>query len=152
MKKLLINNLMIFSFIITVVVYLIGKYYGFNTWILDQLNSLRLTLYATLAQIMGALAGIVIAGLAILLTVEKSYYMKILQKSKFYGEIFETFVNAIRRLLLGTGICIIALILDKDNNSNVFLTYLVFWAVFISTTSLLKCVWVLKNVIKLQIK
>lgn len=152
MKKLITNNLIIYSIILLLIIYFIGNYYGLNTSLLKQLNGLRVTLYATLAQIMGALAGIVIAGLAILLTVEKSYYMKILQKSKFYDEIFETFVIAIKRLLLGTGICIIALVLDKDDNSNIFLTYLVFWAVFLSTISLLKCVWVLKNVIKLQIK
>lgn len=152
MKKFLKNDATIVSLIIAIIVYVIGEYYGLNIYLLKQLNTLRVTLYATLAQIMGALAGIVIAGLAILLTVEKSYYMRILQKSKFYGDVFETFVVAIKKLLLGTGICIIALIFDTDKNSNVFLTYLVFWVVFISTISLLKCVWVLKNVIKLQIK
>lgn len=56
--------------IVFIIIFFVGNYNGFNELVIKQLCGLRSTLYATLAQIMGALLGIVIAGLAILLTTD----------------------------------------------------------------------------------
>ena len=88
--------------IVFIIIFLVGNYYGFNELIIKQLCGLRSTLYATLAQIMGALLGIVIAGLAILLTMEKSSAMQILKKSPYYEELFNIFIIRCKRFALGT--------------------------------------------------
>lgn len=61
-------------------IFLLGDAIGYNRIIVSQLYGLRSTLYATLSQIMGTLLGIVITGLAILLTMEKSEPMRLLKK------------------------------------------------------------------------
>lgn len=78
--------------IVFIIIFFVGNYNGFNELVIKQLCGLRSTLYATLAQIMGALLGIVIAGLAILLTMEKSSAMQILKKSPYYEELFNIFI------------------------------------------------------------
>lgn len=88
MKQFLKYKESLILFIVFIILFLVGNYNGFNELIIKQLNGLRTTLYATLAQIMGALLGIVIAGLAILLTMEKSSAMQILKKSPYYEELF----------------------------------------------------------------
>lgn len=138
--------------IVTIIVYFCGNIFGFNNMIVAQLDGLRLSLYTTLAQIMGALLGIVIAGLAILLTMDKSTAMQLLKKSKYYEELFSIFISGITRLAIGTMICVIALIFDKDTEPHVWLSYIVLWSFLLASISLSRCIWVLKNVIKLQLK
>ena len=97
--------------IVFIIIFFVGKYNGFNELVIKQLCGLRSTLYATLAQIMGALLGIVIAGLAILLTMEKSSAMQILKKSPYYEELFNIFILSCKRLALGTLLCVVALVI-----------------------------------------
>ena len=101
---------------------------------------------------MGALLGIVIAGLAILLTMEKSSAMQILKKSPYYEELFNIFILSCKRLALGTLLCVVALVFDRDLGPQLWLSYSVLWCVILSSISMIRCIWVLKNVVKLQLK
>ena len=138
--------------IVFIIIFFVGNYNGFNELVIKQLCGLRSTLYATLAQIMGALLGIVIAGLAILLTMEKSSAMQILKKSPYYEELFNIFILSCKRLALGTLLCVVALVFDRDLDPQLWLSYGVLWCVILSSISMFRCIWVLKNVVKLQIK
>lgn len=138
--------------IVFIIIFFVGIYNGFNELVIKQLCGLRSTLYATLAQIMGALLGIVIAGLAILLTMEKSSAMQILKKSPYYEELFNIFILSCKRLALGTLLCVVALVFDRDLDPQLWLSYGVLWCVILSSISMFRCIWVLKNVVKLQIK
>lgn len=128
--------------IVFIIIFLVGNYYGFNELIIKQLCGLRSTLYATLAQIMGALLGIVIAGLAILLTMEKSSAMQILKKSPYYEELFNIFIISCKRLALGTLVCVVALVFDRDLDPQLWLSYGVLWCVILSSISMFRCIWV----------
>ena len=109
--------------IVFIIIFFVGNYNGFNELVIKQLCGLRSTLYATLAQIMGALLGIVIAGLAILLTMEKSSAMQILKKSPYYEELFNIFILSCKRLALGTLLCVVALVFDRDLDPQLWLSY-----------------------------
>ena len=152
MKQSLKYKESLILFIVFIILFLVGNYNGFNELIIKQLNGLRTTLYATLAQIMGALLGIVIAGLAILLTMEKSSAMQILKKSPYYEELFNIFILSCKRLALGTLLCVVALVFDRDLGPQLWLSYSVLWCVILSSISMIRCIWVLKNVVKLQLK
>ena len=118
--------------IVFIIIFFVGNYNGFNELVIKQLCGLRSTLYATLAQIMGALLGIVIAGLAILLTMEKSSAMQILKKSPYYEELFNIFILSCKRLALGTLLCVVALVFDRDLDPQLWLSYGVLWCVILS--------------------
>lgn len=152
MKQFLKYKESLILFIVFIILFLVGNYNGFNELIIKQLNGLRTTLYATLAQIMGALLGIVIAGLAILLTMEKSSAMQILKKSPYYEELFNIFILSCKRLALGTLLCVVALVFDRALGPQLWLSYSVLWCVILSSISMIRCIWVLKNVVKLQLK
>ena len=114
-------------------------------------KELRITFYVTVAQIMGTLVGIVIAGLTILLTMEKSTSMKILKKSPFYNELFGIFIICIKKLAISTGICIVLLIVDSANIPKLYCFYIVTYFCVNCSVSLWRCIWVLQNVVRLQI-
>ena len=114
-------------------------------------KSLRITLYATIAQIMGALLAIVIAGLTILLTMEKSTSMKLLKRSPFYKELFDIFLISINKFAIGTATSIFLMIIDSKSEAKIFCFYILLFMVVNCSVSVWRCIWILKNVIKLQI-
>lgn len=152
MKKFWYYNETVILLIISLVLYKITSCFGLNANISEILkDSLRITLYATLSQIMGALLGIGIAGLTILLTMEKSTSMKILKNSPYYNELFDIFLISIKKYAVGTVCCILMLIVDSNSEPKLYCFYFtVYWCVNCSI-SLYRCIWVLKNVIKIQI-
>ena len=133
-------------------IFLLGDAIGYNRIIVSQLYGLRSTVYASFSQKMGTLLGIVITGLAILLTMEKSEPMRLLKKSVHYKELFDIFISGCKRLATGTLLSLIALVIDSDLAPKLWLSYCVLWCVIITAIGLFRCMWVLKNVVRLQIK
>ena len=138
--------------ILVFVLWCFGYYAGYNKYVCDLSKEVLPTLYITLAQIMGTLSGIIMAGLAIFITMEKSDAMKLLKKSPFYFELFEIYLRCIKILFSGTIISLLALIFNNYDNFRDFAAYMVLGFVIISVINIKKCIWVLKNVIRIQMK
>lgn len=152
LNKIVMYHSNILVGIVVVILWCCGDCYGYSKYISDLSKEVLPTLYVTLAQIMGTLSGIIMAGLAIFLTMEKSDAMKLLKKSPFYLELFEIYLTCIKTLFLCTIISLTALIFNSYDNLRVFVTYIVIWSVIISIINVTKCIWVLKNVIRLQME
>lgn len=112
--------------------------------------TLRFSLYNTLVQIMSTLLGIIMAGLAILLTMDKSPAVQLITKSKFYPEIFSTYISCMYRLAFSTLVILLVMLLEGLSFMHFWNFFIVVWCVYITSYKMWKCIWILKNMVYLQ--
>lgn len=147
-KNFLIAEL-ILSIIIIVVAYYMINFLNLKTSLVLMVADIRQQLYGTIASVSGSLLGFVITGMSILLTMGESESIKRLKKSKHYPQIFKVYLSSGKFLALSTVLAITALIIDTNGTPKLWCTAFVGWAVLISVFRLLRCIWVLENMIGL---
>lgn len=139
---------LIFLMVMAVVLHL----FELDIFLYNATSNVLPTFYTTVAQILGALTGIVITGLSVLLTMEKSIKFRFVALSEYYKDIFYMFISCIERLALGTLLCTIALVLNEFNGIKVYTIYIVLWCIIISSVGMYRCISLLKDIIELQTK
>ena len=127
-------------------------FFGLDMCLYNAISNVLSTFYTTVAQILGALTGIVITGLSVLMTMEKSIKFRFVALSEYYKDIFYMFISCIERLALSTLLCTIALVLNEFNEVRVYTIYIVLWCILISSVGMYRCISLLKDIIELQTK
>lgn len=140
------------SLIFLVVMAVVLHLFELDIFLYNATSNVLPTFYTTVAQILGALTGIVITGLSVLLTMEKSIKFRFVALSEYYKDIFYMFISCIERLALGTLLCTIALVLNEFNGIKVYTIYIVLWCIIISSVGMYRCISLLKDIIELQTK
>lgn len=141
-----------FSIVITLFCIITVNIFDLIGFVQNILDGIRSTLYATIAQIAGSLLGFVIAGVSILLTMQKNENMKILECSNLYYQIFDVFISGSKILSVTTVIALLSMVFDNDKSYNYIFMYGTLWGIIISSFRTWRCLWILKHVIDLQIK
>lgn len=152
MKKLFDDFDAQISLVCLVIIVFLFNYCGLNALIYKATANVLPVFYTTVAQILGALTGIIITGLSVLLTMEKSIKLRFVALSEHYKKIFYMFIACIERLALSTLLCTIALVLNEFESIRLYTIYIVIWCILISSVGMKRCIWLLKNIIELQIK
>lgn len=152
MKKLFDDFDAQISLVCLVIIAFLFNYCGLNALIYKATAKVLPVFYTTVAQILGALTGIIITGLSVLLTMEKSIKLRFVALSEHYKKIFYMFIVCIERLALSTLLCTIALVLNEFESIRLYTIYIVIWCILISSVGMKRCIWLLKNIIELQIK
>lgn len=108
----------------------------------------RSAVYGTLATLDGALLGFVIATTAIVLAFAPSDQFEILRESVHYQTLWRTFTSTIRALALATAVAIVALLVDRDGNTNTLLMVLCAGTTVLAALRVWRSVWELEGTIK----
>ena len=155
LKQLWERDFLIFEFFLSVlltgIIVIVVYYFSLYCNIVQALDGIRASFYGTIAQIEGALLGFVIAGVSILLTMSESPAMKILKTSPYFRIIYDVFTNSAKYFAISTVTPLVAMLFDKDQAPNLYFTYLVVWCVIISILRLARCLWILNEIIEIQI-
>lgn len=140
----------VLSIVLTVAfLWLINKY-DLQDDVMNILNGSRSSLYGAIAGVAGSLLGFVITGLSILLVTGNSEGMRALRASMHYHQIFKVFLNTSKYLGLLVVLSLISLIIDRDNSPVLQMNLVVLWGVVIVTFRILRCLWVLENIIRIN--
>ncbi|MFZ7133118.1 MAG: hypothetical protein ACOWWR_12230 [Eubacteriales bacterium] len=122
--------------------------FGIHSNLIDPwLNSIRKDLYVTIASIAGALLGFAITAISIAIAFMNQERFEIIRKSKHHHTLYQVFFAAIKYLAITTVASIIGLIIDRDNNPQHWITYISIAGVLLSVVALVRCVWVLENIV-----
>ncbi len=129
--------------IFALVMEFVAKTNPIDTW----LYGIRKDLYVTIASISGALLGFAITAVSIAIAFIGHGRFEIIRKSVHYHTLYQVFLVAIKYLAVTTIVAIIGLILDRDSNPQHWVTYLNLLGVILSVIALIRCVWILENII-----
>jgi hypothetical protein len=125
------------------------EWWGGLSTVNDALADNRGQVYGVLASIFGALLGFAITTASIVLGFSSSDRLVIVRESRHYGTIWKVFFAAIRTTGLATVVALIGLIVDRDTEPTIAVMYVCFFATALASLRLMRCVWVLENVINL---
>ncbi|MDP1720944.1 MAG: hypothetical protein Q8L08_08130 [Candidatus Nanopelagicaceae bacterium] len=105
------------------------------------------TIYGTFVTLDGALLGFMIAATAIILGFAPSEQFELLRNSAHYSTMWKTLKSTIRVLGMTTVIAIIALLVDRDNHSNLFFIVLWVGSTLLAGMRIGRSLWILENTI-----
>jgi len=140
----------LFSIFLTLITLWLLDRYNMQDEVMNILKGSRSALYGAIAGVSGSLLGFVITGLSILLVTGNNAGMNALRSSKFYYQIFKVFLNTSKYLGLLVVLSLVSLIIDRDTAPLFEVNMLVLWGVIIVTFRILRCLWVLENIIKIN--
>ena len=118
-------------------------------WLNEVLTGQRHDIYITLASIFGALLGFTITTESIVLGYATNARLAIVREAKSHEQLWRIFMSAIRVLGFGTLLALIGLIMDSDVHPGWWCTYLTIFVVILASFRLMRCIWVLDNIIKI---
>ncbi|AWP26362.1 hypothetical protein [Paenibacillus sp. Cedars] len=137
----------VFSIVLTFLILWVINIYSLQDEVMNVLKGSRSALYGAIAGVAGSLLGFVITGLSILLVTGNSEGMNALRSSKYYYQIFKVFLNTSKYLGLLVVLSLVSLIIDRDAAPLFEVNMVVLWGVIIVTFRILRCLWVLENII-----
>lgn len=129
-----------------------SKYLGGEVLIQMLLWDRRVDIYGTFAGIFGALLGFIITSASIVLGYTENPKLKLVTGSKFYPQLWQVFTSNIRFLGLATGLFMLALVIDNDNNFVHPIFYINFWLFLLILIRLWRAFWVFENIIAIATK
>ncbi|MCP1309255.1 hypothetical protein [Paenibacillus tyrfis] len=138
---------LLLSIVVSVIILWVINKYSLQGEVMNVLKGSRSALYGAIAGVAGSLLGFVITGLSILLVTGNSSGMNALRSSKYYQQIFKVFLNTSKYLGLLVVLSLVSLIIDRDTAPLFELNMIVLWGVIIVTFRILRCLWVLENII-----
>ncbi|ADD02674.1 hypothetical protein TthWC1_1682 [Thermoanaerobacter thermohydrosulfuricus WC1] len=142
----------IFSVIVTLLFLYITKEFKYENAIINLFDGIRQQLYGTMTGFFGTLLGFIITGLSILITMSDNKKINVLKRSKYYIQVYKSFIYTSLYLALATVISLIGLVIDKDISPHLFYLYILFWSSIISFISIIRCIWILDRMIQLKIE
>ena len=150
-EKYFLTYELFFSIVIIAILYYLTFYLKLNLIIMSLLDQNRSVLYGTIASISGALLGFVITGISILFAMKESPALLLLKTSSHYKTVFIVFLSACRYLAINTVVSLFGLLIDKDSSPHIWFFFIVLWVSLISVFRLMRCIWVLEQMIKLSL-
>lgn len=142
MLKFYKNNFLLFELISSIVL-IIGVFIIFENEKVVFLQHLN-ALFPLMASIGSTILGFVITGLSIMTAFLETDPLKELKKTKHYKTIFDIYFSSITHFSILTVISIVGMIFPCR-----IIFYLIIWSTLISTLRLWRCVWILKQFIKI---
>ena len=127
--------------------FLWGEYWGGRAELQDLLHDRRSAVYGAFAAIAGSLLGFVLATASIVLGLSSSPRLKRVRESAAYRDLWKVFTSATKALGLATAVLLGALIFDRDASPKFWLLYLSAFTVAFAAIRLIRCIWVLEQVI-----
>jgi hypothetical protein len=115
------------------------------------LNQNRAAVYGALSALFGSLLGFVIAGVAIALPFVSDPKLALLRDSKQHVTLWKLFFAATRALAFATLVCLLALILERDNSPHMFLVTAVVFVSLWAAARLFRVVEVLEGMVWLMV-
>ncbi len=116
-------------------------------------NNFITTFYATIAAVFGALLGFSITSISILLPLTQGARFKKLRASSHYKTVFKIQYSTILFLGLTTLTSIIGILTNSDVQTfNVSLFALSTWLCLLSLNRIIRAVWILRWIVKIQIE
>jgi hypothetical protein len=95
------------------------------------------------------LLGFAITAESIVLGLWGSERLAVVRESKHYATLWRVFMATIRSLGLATGFCLLGLVFDRDGDPNRVILYLCFAASLLAVARLIRCIWILEQVVLL---
>lgn len=145
-----------YEFLLAVVVaaILVGivEFAGVKADVLDVLTGNRQALYVALASIFGALLGFTITTVSIIAAFMPSPALSLVRESRHHETLYQVFFNTIRVLAFATALPLIAMLMDRDADPRLWVSYLVLTVSLISVTRVARSIWALERVVTLAIK
>jgi uncharacterized membrane protein len=120
--------------------------WGETNFLCGALTDNRAPVYGAIATIAGSLLGFVITSVSILLGYVNTH-LGPLRNTAHYPTLWNTYKSGIKMLALTTLMAIVALIWDRDKSPQRFVMYGVLVASILSLLRLVRCIWILEQVI-----
>ena len=117
-----------------------------DSFVHETLWQKREAVYGTIAAVLGSLLGFVIAGMAIV--IGQARHLQFLKEANQLQNLFTVFRLAIYALGIGTSATIIALIIDGDSVSRLWIPGVVLWVTLLATARVWRAIWILKKIVK----
>lgn len=146
------NHYMIFSVLLTasaetaLVVW--GEKLGGRTLMAEVLDGNRSAVYGAFASIFGSLLGFVITAVSIVLGFSTSERLAIVRNSKHYPALWSSFTDTIKVMGGATIVSLVSLIMDRDKNHILILSYIESGVVILSVLLLCRSIWALERVVE----
>lgn len=147
-QNFLTCELVISLFVSLLAIYTIQSHWS-QTDASNWITSNKSQLYSLLANVSGTLLGFIITGISIILAFAESQKLKLLRESTQYKTIFMVYFSAIKYLALTTIMTILGLVID-NSTVEIYLLYLIIWLVVISSLRIWRCLWILKEIVKIM--
>jgi hypothetical protein len=141
-----------FAVLLTVAIFIWGNSFGGNAIINDALSDNRSELYSLLASLFGSLFGFVIAATSIVLGVANRPQLHLLRQNQYKDQLWDVLFSTMKLLGLATVIAVLGLLIDTENTPHIWLSYLTFGAIISVALRLIRCVWILENVVRIVAK
>ncbi len=146
-------NFLVFELAVAVVVSAVFviwvEVWGGRSIVENALAGNRAQVYGVVASIFGALLGFAITTASIVLGFASTERLAVVRESPHYGTVWKVFVSAIRWIGVATLVALIGLIIDRDRDPEIVVLYASVLTALIASLRLMRCVWVLENVIEL---
>jgi hypothetical protein len=114
------------------------------------LHDNRGSIYGTWASILGALLGFAIATESVVLGfVDRRRLSKLAESPRTYEQLWKVFMSSIRWLGVATFIAMLALVIDRNSEPNVWALYAVVGTGLIASFRVMRTVWILELVVRL---
>ena len=126
-----------------------ARFLGGDVQLEELLAGNRSEVYGTLASVFGALLGFTITAVSIVLGYAQSDRLTVVRESKHYPKLWAVFTAANKALALATLVALVGLVVDRDSTPAPVILYVMVFAVLLSSFRLLRCIWVLENVVKI---
>jgi hypothetical protein len=114
---------------------------------LDPTSEARRALYTTVAAITGSLLGFIIAAITIALALPQTPGTKLLRKSRYYKDVYATFLSTLRYLGFTTIVAVVPLIVAMEGTAEAIHGILFVWLVTLSVFRVARSVWVLSQLV-----
>lgn len=135
------------AFLVTGLLVLLAEVAWGRGELLETLDGTRQVVYAALASIAGSLLGFMTTSISIIIAFGDSPRLRIVRESGHYPTLLNVFLNTIYMLGLTTIWALVALFLDRDDSSRIWVTYLALLAAIASTLRVYRSIWALGKVI-----
>jgi hypothetical protein len=120
---------------------------GGDNPVAETLKGNRAAIYGALATIFGSLLGFTITAVSIVLGYAASDRLAVVRNSKHYPTLWKVFMATIRASGIATIVALVALILDRDTSPASILLYVCVWSTSLAVLRLVRCLWVLEQVV-----
>ena len=115
----------------------------------ELLQDQRGVFYRTLATVSGTLLGFSLASASLVLTFVSSDRLALLRRSAHYGSLWKVFFQCIRSLGLLTVLSLAAIVIDRDEESFVWILVPMVGLVTFVSLRLLRVIWILEQIVRL---
>ncbi len=126
-----------------------GSYFGGHKAIDAALAVGRTEFYGLLVSVFGFLFGFIIAATSIVLSVSNKPQLYLVRQNEHSRQLWDVLFSSIKILGLATVLALLGFLFDTQKSPSLWLTYVNFGMILCVVLRLVRCVWVLENVVRI---